>query len=81
MNRPQGLGYPILAAIILLALLPSGALRAGNADDVPAVASRIADPVIHSGVKAAINKNLIPAAIEEYYPGFYYNTADGSYYG
>jgi hypothetical protein len=81
MNRPQGLGHSILAAIILLASLSSGTLRAGNADDVTAVVPKIADPVIRAGVEAAINKNLIAAATEEYYPGSYYNTADGSYYG
>ncbi len=42
---------------------------------------RIKDPVIRAGVLAAVNKNLIPAATESAYPGFFNISADGGAYG
>jgi len=42
---------------------------------------RISDPVVRAGVEAAITRNLIPAATEEYYPGYFSITADGGAYG
>lgn len=42
---------------------------------------KIRDPEIRAGVAAAITKNLIPAAVEEAYPGHFNISADGSGYG
>ena len=43
--------------------------------------TRIKDPLIRAGVTAAIEKNLIRAAVEKAYPGHFYIVADGSHYG
>jgi hypothetical protein len=42
---------------------------------------RIKDPEIRAGVEAAIAKNLVPAATERAYPGYFAITADGGAYG
>lgn len=42
---------------------------------------RIKDPLIRAGVTAAIEKNILPAAVEKAYPGHFYVVADGSHYG
>jgi len=42
---------------------------------------RIQDPEIRAGVEAAISKNLLPAAVEDAYPGFFNISADGGAYG
>src|SRR5438552_585378 len=42
---------------------------------------RIKDPEIRAGVEAAIQKNILPAAVETAYPGHFLITADGSTYG
>lgn len=41
----------------------------------------IQDALIRDGVTAAIEKNLIPAARESAYPGYFYITANGGAYG
>jgi len=43
--------------------------------------ARITDPEIRRGVEAAVLKNLIPAATQSAYPGYFNITADGSSYG
>jgi len=43
--------------------------------------SGIADPVIRAGMEAAIMKNMIPAAVETDYPGYFWISADGRAYG
>jgi hypothetical protein len=45
------------------------------------VIARIADPELRAGVTAAIEKNLLPAATQEVYPGFFNISADGGAYG
>ena len=42
---------------------------------------RISDPLIRAGVKAAIEKTLLPAAVEQAYPGHFNVVADGHHYG
>jgi hypothetical protein len=42
---------------------------------------RIADPLIRAGVTAAIEKNLLPAAVETAYRGHFNVVADGSHFG
>src|SRR4051812_31770243 len=42
---------------------------------------RVADPLIRAGVTAAIEKTLLPAAVEKAYPGHFNVVADGSHYG
>src|SRR5436190_24176899 len=42
---------------------------------------RIKDAEIRAGVEAAIQKNMLPAAVETAYPGHFQITADGSSYG
>jgi hypothetical protein len=46
-----------------------------------ALVQAIADAEIHAGVEAAIAKNLIPAATEQAYPGYFNITSDGGAYG
>lgn len=41
----------------------------------------IIDPEVRAGLDAAINKNLIPAATEQAYPGHFNISADGAAYG
>jgi len=54
---------------------------AGSPPDGSALVGRIADAEIRAGVEAAISKNLIPAATEQYYPGYFTISADGQAYG
>ena len=49
--------------------------------DAAAFVRSIADAEIRAGVEAAIFKNLLPAATEQYYPGHFTITADGQAYG
>jgi hypothetical protein len=42
---------------------------------------RVKDPEIRAGVEAAIEKNILPAAVETAYPGYFFITVDGSTYG
>ncbi len=42
---------------------------------------RITDPQIRAGADAAVNRNLIPAADEQAYPGHFFINADGGGYG
>src|SRR6476660_1941719 len=42
---------------------------------------KIKDPEIRAGVAAAIQKNILPAAVETAYPGHFQIAADGSSYG
>ena len=41
----------------------------------------VADPAIRAGMEAAIMKNMIPAAVETDYPGYFWISADGRAYG
>jgi hypothetical protein len=41
----------------------------------------IADPEIRAGMEAAVMKNMIPAAVETDYPGYFWISADGQAYG
>ena len=52
-----------------------------TADAKSAAVSAIEDAEIRAGVEAAIAKNLIPAATQQYYPGFFEISADGRSYG
>ncbi len=60
-----------------LATAPAWGLLQGKKSEI----ERIKDPVIRAGVLAAVNKNLIPAATETAYPGFFNISADGGAYG
>lgn len=55
-----------------------GAPAETNSSDA---AKRIADAEIRAGVEAAIQKNILPAAVQTAYPGHFQITADGSSYG
>jgi hypothetical protein len=62
--------------------LPGDWLQAGQSpQDGSALVQAIADAEIRAGVEAAIAKNLIPAATEQAYPGYFNITADGGAYG
>ncbi len=62
--------------------LMSDSLWAGEAPlEVPSLVRGIADPEIRAGVEAAIAKNLMPAAVETLYPGYFNICADGVGYG
>src|ERR1700683_1516129 len=69
------------AALIVVFLFDGRLWAAEGAADVPADVSIIADPVIRAGVEAAISENLVPAATEKYYPGYFSITADGGDFG
>jgi hypothetical protein len=58
--------------------MPEGAGSAGDEQDV---LKGIADPAVRSGLDAAVNRNLIPAATEKAYPGHFNISADGGAYG
>ncbi|HSA94544.1 MAG TPA: hypothetical protein VLJ16_00740, partial [Acidobacteriota bacterium] len=45
------------------------------------LAHAIADPEIRAGVEAAVFKNLLPAATERDYPGYFNISADGAAFG
>jgi hypothetical protein len=45
------------------------------------VLPRIKDSEIRAGVEAAIQKNILPACVENAYAGYFYITADGGSYG
>jgi hypothetical protein len=61
----------------------TGSLHAAEpADDQFAkLIDDIKDPGIRAGMDAAIRKNMIPAAVEEGYPGHFNISADGGAYG
>ncbi|MFA5058010.1 MAG: hypothetical protein WC485_07845 [Opitutaceae bacterium] len=69
--------YPplYLVGALMVSLLPA------TANDGAAIVSKIADPEIRAGVEAAINQNVLPAATQKYYPGFFEITADGGFFG
>jgi hypothetical protein len=72
-----GIGLSVLGLGMLSSCSGTEEPPSGNADWIHG----IADPEIRAGVEAAIFKNLIPAATEEYYPGFFNISADGGAYG
>ncbi len=49
--------------------------------DVDAKIQRIKDSDIRNGVQQAVRRNLLPAATQDFYPGFFYICADGMSYG
>ena len=67
--------------------LAGGDLLAGEAaadaqsGDMTRTLAGIADPVVRGGMEAAIGKNMIPAAVETDYPGYFWISADGRAYG
>jgi hypothetical protein len=67
--------------ILSLRFLCSDVLNANAVQEDSVVVGRIVDPVVRAGVEAAISKSLIPAATEEYYPGYFTVTADGGTFG
>jgi hypothetical protein len=73
----QGLG----AAVIGLSLFGNHVLGAELFAEGAARVREIKDPIVRAGVEAAIERNLIPAATEEFYPGYFNITADGRDYG
>ena len=56
-------------------------LHAAEPADGADVIKSIADAEIRAGIEAAVNKNMIPAATEIYYPGHFTISADGQAYG
>jgi len=67
-----------LACFIGFVSLGPLAARAASPEELIA---RIADPEIRDGVTIAVEKNILPAATQEHYPGHFEITADGSSYG
>ena len=56
--------------------------RAGDRSvDLKKTLAGISDPEIRAGVEAAIFKNILPAAVETAYPGYFWITADGKAFG
>jgi len=52
-----------------------------NGVDFRTILLEISDPEVRAGVEAAIVKNLLPAAVETAYPGYFWITADGKAFG
>jgi hypothetical protein len=50
-------------------------------DGAAGLTSKIKEPDIRAGVEAAIQKNILPACVENAYTGYFYITADGGSYG
>lgn len=65
----------ILTCILGPALLASSGIAGVE------VLARIADPEIRAGVRSAVEKNILPAATQQHYPGHFEITADGGAYG
>jgi len=66
------------AAIALIGWAWSGLACGGQVSDA---ARAIADPEIRAGVEAAVFKNMLPAATERDYPGYFNISADGAAFG
>lgn len=77
----SGTAFIGLAAGARLGMLPES-LRADESSAAgPDFLNGIIDPEVRAGLDAAINKNLIPAATEQAYPGHFNISADGVAYG
>lgn len=50
-------------------------------EDIDKIIGLVRDPDIRSGLEIAVHKNLLPAATQHDYPGYFDITADGSSYG
>lgn len=62
--------------------MPSQRMAAAeSAADGADLIRSLADPDIRAGVEAAVNKNMLPAATEIFYPGHFTISADGGAYG
>ena len=70
-----------LAAAVGADRLPTWSRAADSPLDGSEWVRTIVDAEIRAGVEAAISKNLIPAATEQYYPGFFNICADGQAFG
>ncbi|HOW69152.1 MAG TPA: hypothetical protein PKY77_01010 [Phycisphaerae bacterium] len=70
-----------LTSVAGLRWLPERACGAESTDDRAALAHTITDPSIRTGVEAAVFKNMLPAATERHYPGYFTITADGVSFG
>ncbi|MHB8637731.1 MAG: twin-arginine translocation signal domain-containing protein [Fimbriimonadaceae bacterium] len=65
----------------LLGLAPGPAVCEAFDQDRKATISRIVDPVIRAAATSAVSKNLLAAATETAYPGYFHISADGGAYG
>jgi hypothetical protein len=72
-----GLGLTLASKDLLAAEPPPNAKHA----DPARMIAGVADPTIRAGLEAAIVKNMIPAAVETDYPGYFWISADGQAYG
>lgn len=70
-----------LASVAGSELLPAWLQAEDSPADRAALVRKIADAEIRAGLESAISKNLMPAATEQYYPGFFNICADGQSYG
>jgi hypothetical protein len=62
-------------------LIAQGLPAAESPPDPSRTIARISDPEIRAGAEAAILKNMLPAAVETDYPGYFCISADGQAYG
>jgi hypothetical protein len=69
------------AAVVGLSLFGDHLSAAEPSAEGAALVNGITDQIVRAGVEAAIERNLIPAATEEFYPGYFNITADGKSYG
>lgn len=69
------------AALPILPRWTSETQKQTRASDPDALIARIRDPEIRAGVGDAIRKNLLRAATQTAYPGYFNITADGSSFG
>jgi hypothetical protein len=68
-----------IAACLLI--IPIGLAQCRNQRLPEELAHAIADPEIRAGVEAAVFKNILPAATERDYPGYFNISADGAAFG
>jgi hypothetical protein len=73
-----GAAFALSGKIIFPGLDPRGEDRIV---DIEKLLAGISDPEIRAGVEAAILKNILPAAVETAYPGYFWITADGKAFG
>ena len=72
----------IICVLLVFLMFAPFCLADGPAEKSPLeLAASIADAEIRAGVEAAVFKNILPAATEQDYPGYFNICADGRAFG
>jgi hypothetical protein len=70
-----------VAAGLATPALTGHAQGVAEVDRIRGLVDRVRDPVVRKGLENAVYKNLLPAATEHGYPGYFNISADGGAYG